>query len=179
MPSNFFEMGLYGNAIKNYKIVMKNVDKIQEPLYLNALNKIGLALIHLKNYENSLSYFEQVYEINPNYPNIEQNLKISKSLIETNGRILSTDSTIFLPGWIKSNASWWMNGQSTDQLLFDAFEYIQNKGLIGNYEFSNYSQPYIPNWLVDNITWWIDEKITDEEFLRTVDYLMKQGIIII
>jgi len=175
----FFEMGLYGNAIKNYKIVMKNVDKIQEPLYLNALNKIGLALIHLKNYENSLSYFEQVYEINPNYPNIEQNLKISKSLIETNGRILSTDSTIFLPGWIKSNASWWINGQATDQLLFDAFEYMQNKGLIGNYEFSNYSQPYIPNWLVDNITWWIDEKITDEEFLRTVDYLMKQGIIII
>ena len=59
----FFEMGLYGDAIKNYKVVMKNADKIQEPLYLNALNKIGLALIQLKNYEKSLSYFEQVYEI--------------------------------------------------------------------------------------------------------------------
>ena len=53
------------------------------------------------------------------------------------------------------------------------------KGLIGNYEFSDFSQPHIPNWLVDIVTWWIDEKITDEEFLKTVDYLLKQGIIII
>ena len=175
----FFEMGLYGDAIKNYKVVMKNADKIQEPLYLNALNKIGLALIQLKNYEKSLSYFEQVYEINPNYPNIEQNLKTSKSLIQTDGQMIATDSIIPLPGWIKSNAGWWINGQATDQLLFDAFEYMQNKGLIGNYEFSDFSQPHIPNWLVDIVTWWIDEKITDEEFLKTVDYLLKQGIIII
>ena len=175
----FFEMGLYGDAIKNYKVVMKNADKIQEPLYLNALNKIGLALIQLKNYEKSLSYFEQVYEINPNYPNIEQNLKTSKSLIQTDGQMATTDSIIPLPGWIKSNAGWWINGQATDQLLFDAFEYLQNKGLIGNYEFSDFSQPHIPNWLVDIVTWWIDEKITDEEFLKTIDYLLKQGIIII
>jgi tetratricopeptide (TPR) repeat protein len=175
----FFEMGLYGDAIKNYKVVMKNADKIQEPLYLNALNKIGLALIQLKNYEKSLSYFEQVYEINPNYPNIEQNLKTSKSLIQTDGQMITTDSTIPLPGWIKSNAGWWINGQATDQLLFDAFEYMQNKGLIGNYEFSKFSPPHIPNWLVDIVTWWIDEKISDEEFLKTVDYLLKQGIIII
>ena len=64
-------------------------------------------------------------------------------------------------------------------MLFDAFEYMQNKGLIGNYEFSKFSPPHIPNWLVDIVTWWIDEKISDEEFLKTVDYLLKQGIIII
>ena len=175
----FFEMGLYGDAIKNYKVVMKNVDKIQEPLYLNALNKIGLALIELKNYEKSLSYFEQVYEINPAYPNIKQNLKTSKSLIEANDKVVIVDSIIPLPGWIKSNAGWWINDQSTDQSLFDAFEYMQNKGLIGSYEFSNYSQSHIPNWLIDIVTWWIDEKLSDEEFLKTIDYLLKQGIIII
>ena len=175
----FFEMGLYGDAIKNYKVVMNNADKIQEPLFLNALNKIGLALIQLKNYEKSLSYFERVYEINPNYPNIGQNLKTSKSLIENNGEIITTDSTVSLPGWIKSNAGWWINGQTTNQLLFDAFEYMQNKGLIGTYEFSNFSQPHVPYWLVDIVTWWVDEKISDEEFLKTVDYLLKQGIIII
>ncbi|MBT3743349.1 MAG: hypothetical protein HOF81_01915 [Thaumarchaeota archaeon] len=175
----FFEMGLYGDAIKNYKVVMKNVDKIQEPLYLNALNKIGLALIELKNYEKSLSYFEQVYEINPAYPNIKQNLKTSKSLIEANDKVVIADSIIPLPGWIKSNAGWWINDQSTDQSLFDAFEYMQNKGLIGSYEFSNYSQSHIPNWLIDIVTWWIDEKLSDEEFLKTIDYLLKQGIIII
>ena len=175
----FFEMGLYGDAIKNYKVVMKNVDKIQEPLHLNALNKIGLALIELKNYEKSLSYFEQVYEINPDYPNIQENLKTSKSLIETNGKVIIADSIVPLPGWIKSNAGWWINGQSTDQSLLDAFEYMQNKGLIGSYEFSNYSQSHIPNWLVDIVTWWFDEKLSDEEFLKTIDYLLKQGIIII
>ena len=133
----------------------------------------------LKNYENSLSYFEQVYEINPEYQNIEQNLKTSKSLIETTGQITVADSPISLPGWIKSNASWWINGQTTDQVIFDALEYLQTKGFIGNYEFSNFSQPHIPNWLVDIVTWWLDEKISDEEFLKTIDYLLKQGIIII
>jgi hypothetical protein len=56
---------------------------------------------------------------------------------------------------------------------------MQNKGLIGSYEFSNYSQSHIPNWLIDIVTWWIDEKLSDEEFLKTIDYLLKQGIIII
>ena len=56
---------------------------------------------------------------------------------------------------------------------------MQNKGLIGNYEFSDFSRPHIRNWREDIVTWWIDEKITDEEFLKTVDYLLKQGIIII
>jgi ribulose bisphosphate carboxylase small subunit len=56
---------------------------------------------------------------------------------------------------------------------------MQNKGLIGTYEFSNFSQPHVPYWLVDIVTWWVDEKISDEEFLKTVDYLLKQGIIII
>ncbi|MDC0041478.1 tetratricopeptide repeat protein [Candidatus Nitrosopelagicus sp.] len=175
----FFEMGLYGDAIKNYKVVTKNIDKIQEPLHLNALNKIGLALIELKNYEKSLSYFEQVYEINPDYPNIQENLKTSKSLIETKGKMVNADSIVSLPGWIKSNAGWWINGQSTDQSMLDAIEYLQNKGLVGSYEFSNYSQSYIPNWLVDIVTWWFDEKLSDEEFLKTIDYLLKQGIIII
>ena len=175
----FFEMGLYGDAIKNYKVVIKNIDKIQEPLHLNALSKIGLALIELKNYEKSLSYFEQVYEINPDYPKIQENLKTSKLLIEDNGKMVTADSIVPLPGWIKSNAGWWINGQSTDQSLLDAFEYMQNKGLIGSYEFSNYSQPHIPNWLVDIVTWWFDEKLSDEEFLKTIDYLLKQGIIII
>ena len=179
IADQFFDMGLYGDAIKNYKVVMKNVDKIQEPLHLNALNKIGLALIELKNYEKSLSYFEQVYEINPDYPKIQENLKTSKSLIEANGKMVAADSIVPLPGWIKSNAGWWINGQSTDQSLLDAFEYMQNKGLIGSYEFSNYSQPHIPNWLVDIVTWWFDEKLSDEEFLKTIDYLLKQGIIII
>ena len=175
----FFEMGLYGDAIKNYKAVMNAVDKIHEPLYLNALNKIGLALIQLKNYEKSLSYFEQLYEINPNYPNIQQNLKTSKSLIEHNGKMITTDSTIMLPGWIKSNVGWWINEQATDQLLFDAFEYLQNKRLLGTYEYSNFSQPHIPYWIIDILTWWIDEKLSDDEFLKTIDYLLKQGIIII
>ena len=41
----------------------KNSEKVQNYLHLNALNKIGLALIEMKNYDDSLSYFQQVYEI--------------------------------------------------------------------------------------------------------------------
>ena len=175
----FFEMGLYGDAIKNYKVVIKNSEKVQNYLHLNALNKIGLALIEMKNYDDSLSYFQQVYEINPAYPNIEQNLKTSKSLIENNGFIMANDEALSVPGWIKSNAGWWITGQTTDEVLFEALEYLKNKDLIGNYEFSNYSKQYVPNWTKEIILWWIDEKISDEEFLKTIDYLSQQGIIII
>ena len=175
----FFEMGLYGDAIKNYKVVIKNSEKVQDFLHLNALNKIGLALIEIKNYADSLSYFEQVYEINPAYPNIEQNLKTSKSLIENNGLIMANDEALSVPGWIKSNAGWWITGQTTDEVLFEALEYLKNKELIGNYEFSNYSTQYVPNWIKEIILWWVDEKISNEEFLKTIDYLSQQGIIII
>ena len=175
----FFEMGLYGDAIKNYKVVIKNSEKVQDFLHLNALNKIGLALIEMKKYDDSLSYFEQVYEINPAYPNIEQNLKTSKSLIENNGLIMANDEALSVPGWIKSNAGWWITGQTTDEVLFEALEYLKNKELIGNYEFSNYSTQYVPNWIKEIILWWVDEKISNEEFLKTIDYLSQQGIIII
>jgi len=175
----FFEMGLYGDAIKNYKVVIKNSEKIQDFLHLNALNKIGLALIEIKNYDASLSYFEQVYEINPAYPNIEKNLKTSKSLIENNGFIMANDEVLSLPGWIKSSAGWWITGQTTDEVLFETLEYLQNKELIGNYEFSNYSRQYVPTWIKDIVIWWVNEKISDDEFLKTIDYLSKQGIIII
>jgi len=175
----FFEMGLYGDAIKNYKVVIKNSEKVQDFLHLNALNKIGLALIEMKNYADSLSYFEQVYEINPAYPNIKQNLKTSKLLIEHNGLIMENDEALSVPGWIKSNAGWWITGQTTDEVLFEALEYLKNKELIGNYEFSNYSNQYVPNWIKEIILWWVDEKISNEEFLKTIDYLSQQGIIII
>ena len=175
----FFEMGLYPDAIKNYKIVIKNSDSIKEPLYLNALNKIGLALIELKDFEKSLSFFEQVYEINPNYPDIETNLKNSKLLIGTNGIPIQENSKLSLPGWIKSNAGWWITGQTTNDAFFEILEYMQNKGLIGNYEYSNYTQSHTPNWIKEMVSWWIDEKISDKEFLESVDYLLKQGIIII
>ena len=172
-------MGLYGDAIKNYKVIIKNSEKVQDFLHLNALNKIGLALIKINNYEDSLSYFEQVYEINPSYPNIEQNLKISKSLIENNGLIMDKDITLSLPGWIKSNAGWWLTDQTTDEVIFEALEYLQNKKLIGNYEFSNFSEQHVPIWIKEIVTWWVDEKISDDDFLKTIDYLSQQGIIII
>ena len=175
----FFEMGLYGDAIKNYKVIIKNSEKVQDFLHLNALNKIGLALIKLNNYEDSLSYFEQVYEIDPTFPNIKQNLKISNSLIESNGQIMTKDVTLSLPGWIKSNAGWWLTEQTTDEVLFEALEYLQNKKLIGTYEFSNFSKQHVPVWIKVIVTWWVDEKISDDDFLKIIDYLSQQGIIII
>ena len=175
----FFEMGLFSDAIKNYKIVIKNSERIQEPLHLNALNKIGLSLIELEDFEKSLPYFEQVYEINPAFPNIEKNLKNSKLLISSKGYLIPDDSLVSLPGWIKSNAGWWVKGQANDHVIFEAFEYMQAKGMIGNYEFSDYSEQHVPTWLKEITIWWIEDKITDNDFLKTIDYLSKQGIIII
>ncbi len=175
----FFEMGLYSDAIKNYKMVIENSNSIIEPLYLNALNKIGLALIELRNYEKSLSYFEQVYEINPDFPDIKENLENSKFLISSNGIPIEEKSKLSVPGWIKSTAGWWIAGQTTDDTFIEGLQYMQNKGMIGNYEFSNYSKSFIPNWIKELVSWWVDGKIGDDEFLKTIDYLSEKGIIII
>jgi len=175
----FFEMGLYADAIKNYKIVIKNSNSIIEPLYLNALNKIGLALIKLGDYEKSLSYFEQVYEINPGYPDIEKNLENSKLLIFANGTPIEEKTELSVPGWIKSAAGWWISNQATDGIFIESLEYMQNKGMIGNYEFSKYSQSFVPGWIKQIVSWWVDGKLTDEEFLKTIDYLSEKGIIVI
>ena len=56
---------------------------------------------------------------------------------------------------------------------------MQNKAMIGNYEFSNYSQSFVPGWIKQIVSWWVDEKLTDEEFLKTIDYLSEKGIIVI
>jgi tetratricopeptide (TPR) repeat protein len=175
----FFEMGLYADAIKNYKIVIKNSNSVIEPLYLNALNKIGLALIELRDYEKSLSYFEQVYEINPDYPDIEKNLENSKLLIFANGTPIEEKTELSVPGWIKSAAGWWISNQATDGVFIEALEYMQNKGMIGNYEFSNYSQSFVPGWIKQIVSWWVDGRVSDEEFLKTIDYLSEKGIIVI
>ena len=175
----FFEMGLYADAIKNYKIVIKNSNSIIEPLYLNALNKIGLALIELRDYEKSLSYFEQVYEINPDYPDIKKNLENSKLLISSDGIHIQEKTKFSVPGWIKSAAGWWIANQATDDVFIDGLEYMQNKGMIGNYEFSNFSQSFVPGWIKQIVSWWVDGRISDEEFLKTIDYLSEKGIIVI
>ena len=172
-------MGLYSDAIKNYKMVIENSNSIIEPLYLNALNKIGLALIELRNYEKSLSYFEQVYEINPGYPDIEKNLENSKLLIFANGTPIEEKTELSVPGWIKSAAGWWISNQATDGIFIESLEYMQNKGMIGNYEFSKYSQSFVPGWIKQIVSWWVDGKLTDEEFLKTIDYLSEKGIIVI
>ncbi len=165
--------------IKNYKIVIKNSNSVIEPLYLNALNKIGLALIELRDYEKSLSYFEQVYEINPDYPDIEKNLENSKLLIFANGTPIEEKTELSVPGWIKSAAGWWISNQATDGVFIEALEYMQNKGMIGNYEFSNYSQSFVPGWIKQIVSWWVDGRVSDEEFLKTIDYLSEKGIIVI
>ena len=51
--------------------------------------------------------------------------------------------------------------------------------MIGNYEFSNYSQSFVPGWIKQIVSWWVDEKLSDEEFLKTIDYLSEKGIIVI
>ena len=175
----FFEMGLYADALKNYKIVIKNSNSVIEPLYLNALNKIGLALIELRDYEKSLSYFEQVYEINPDYPNIEKNLENSKLLISSDGTPIQEKTKFSVPGWIKSAAGWCIANQAADDVFIDGLEYMQNKGMIGNYEFSNFSQSFVPGWIKQIVSWWVDGRISDEEFLKTIDYLSEKGIIVI
>ena len=103
----------------------------------------------------------------------------SKLLISSDGIPIQEKTKFSVPGWIKSAAGWWIANQANDDVFIDGLEYMQNKGMIGNYEFSNFSQSFVPGWIKQIVSWWVDGRISDEEFLKTIDYLSEKGIIVI
>ena len=101
--------------------------------------------------------------------------------------ISSAQEDTQIPGWIKNVASWWANGEISENEFLTGIEYLINNNIISISfipcsiitEDQNVSSStgLIPNWVKNNAKWWSEDLIGDTDFLNGLDYLIEGQII--
>jgi hypothetical protein len=88
-------------------------------------------------------------------------------------------NTYRVPGWIKTNAGWWSEGQVSDTEFVQAMQYlIENKVIkIPQTDAKSTGVAKVPSWIKTNAGWWSDNLISDNEFVSGIQFLMSNGII--
>ena len=83
-----------------------------------------------------------------------------------------------IPNWVKSSASWWSNGQISDDDFVQGLEFLVKEDIISVKEVtSTESSSEIPSWIKNNAQWWSDGSLPDDEFLSGIEHLIEMGII--
>ena len=101
--------------------------------------------------------------------------------------ISSAQEDTQIPGWIKNVASWWANGEISENEFLTGIEYLINNNIISVSfipcsiitEDQNVSSStgLVPNWVKNNAKWWSEDLIGDTDFLNGLDYLIEGQII--
>ena len=101
--------------------------------------------------------------------------------------ISSAQEDTQIPGWIKNVASWWANGEISENEFLTGIEYLINNNIISvNFipcsiitEDQNIfsSTGLVPNWVKNNAKWWSEDLIGDTDFINGLDYLIEGQII--
>jgi hypothetical protein len=94
-----------------------------------------------------------------------------------------TDNSI--PAWIKQNADWWGQGQTTDREFASAIAFLVKEDIIqvNNLEVDSEGAIVIdenisiPDWIKNNARWWAAGSITDGDFKSGIQYMLKEQII--
>jgi len=101
--------------------------------------------------------------------------------------ISSAQEDTQIPGWIKNVASWWANGEISENEFLTGIEYLINNNIISvNFipcsiitEDQNIfsSTGLVPNWVKNNAKWWSEDLIGDTDFTNGINYLIEEQII--
>ena len=101
--------------------------------------------------------------------------------------ISSAQEDTQIPGWIKNVASWWANGEISENEFLTGIEYLINNNIISISfipcsiitEDQNVSSStgLVPNWVKNNAKWWSEDLIGDTDFINGLDYLIEGQII--
>ena len=101
--------------------------------------------------------------------------------------ISSAQEDTQIPGWIKNVASWWANGEISENEFLTGIEYLINNNIISLSsvpcsiitEDQNVSSStgLVPNWVKNNAKWWSEDLIGDTDFINGLDYLIEGQII--
>jgi len=99
--------------------------------------------------------------------------------------ISSAQEDTQIPGWIKNVASWWANGEISENEFVTGIEYLINNNIISisfmpcNDEIqSQYGDTKsVPDWIKNNANWWSENLIDDTDFINGLQYLIEHKII--
>ena len=101
--------------------------------------------------------------------------------------ISSAQEDTQIPDWIKNVASWWANGEISENEFLTGIEYLINNNIISVSfipcsiitEDQNVSSStgLVPNWVKNNAKWWSEDLIGDTDFINGLDYLIEGQII--
>ena len=88
-------------------------------------------------------------------------------------------ASAIIPDWIKTSASFWVDGHVSDKEFISSIEFLSNNNIITvPHTYTNsISSDGIPHWVKNSISYWINDQTNDDEFINTVQYLVKTGII--
>jgi len=91
-----------------------------------------------------------------------------------------------IPDWIKNVASWWANGEISENEFLAGIEYLINNNIIlldfipcsiKTESQTISSAKLVPDWVKNNAKWWSEDLIEDTDFVNGIEYLIKKQII--
>jgi len=83
-----------------------------------------------------------------------------------------------VPSWIKTTASFWVDGISTDKEFVSAIEFLIKERVIVIPPTSqgSGSAAEIPSWIKTTTGFWVDGFTSDDEFVSAIQWLITNGI---
>ena len=91
----------------------------------------------------------------------------------------NTDTAI--PRWIKTTASAWAEGITSDVEFVTAIEFLIEQGVINASAEpeSSTNNSRIPPWIRESAGWWTEGITSDVEFVDSLEFLIQKGIIVV
>ena len=87
---------------------------------------------------------------------------------------------VAIPGWIKTNAGWWADGQIDNNSFVQGIQFLIKEGIMvipATSQGVGSGSNDIPDWIKQNAKWWADGQIDDNSFVQGIQFLIKEGII--
>ena len=89
-----------------------------------------------------------------------------------------------IPSWIKTNASWWVEGQIEDDAFIQGIQFLIKEGIIQipeptQYDATAAKSQEIPAWIKNNADWWTQGLISEDDFIKGIQFMVENGIIVI
>ena len=105
----------------------------------------------------------------------------SFSFLDETEQIVSAETSVDIPDWVRNNAAWWSDGQIDDNTFANGIQFLIKQKIIDIPDLPEQSsenvENVIPDWIRNNAGWWSEGMISDDDFVSGIKYLVEQGII--
>ena len=167
-----FDSGLYHMSIEKYSDAIKISPSIDDELYIHSLNNLGVSLLKIGKFDEAAIYLQNVFELNPEYEKIRENLQLSQNKYQLDS------SQNKIPTWVKTTMSLWANEQTPNSEFFRSLQYLIDKKFVILNEPKS-PEGNIPYWVKQIVKWWASDKIPDSEIQKSLQWMIQQRIVLV